>query len=190
MPRIEYSAKDLVIAPYALIDKEVFQSGLFDTGNAVVNRAFYQAINRLVEKIPDYHAYCLIPSGEKSIIGFFSFSQSKDFEIEGGYDFVKSYEYAKIDWFGVNKRYQRSNGQPGYGRHLMYHALKQLVSVFPKTELVCLEAKRSAILAYQNYGFVEIPETDVAGEYGGVDMLMPVEIVNQYLAAYEKALLV
>jgi ribosomal protein S18 acetylase RimI-like enzyme len=176
--------------PYAIIDKSVFQSGLFDTGNSVVNRAFYQALNHQIALDPDYQAYCLLPAAAMSIIGFFSFSRSADFEISEGYDYVKDYVYTKIDWFGVSVEYQHKQSEQGYGRHLMYHALKQLLSAYPDTQIICLEAKRAAITAYLRYGFIEIPGTDIPGELGGVDMLMPVEIARQYIDSYEKAYVV
>jgi hypothetical protein len=71
----------------------------------------------------------------------------------------------------------------------MYHALKQLLIVYPDTELICLEAKRPAIPAYLSYGFVEIPEADIPGKFGGTDMLMSSEVAQQYIDSYEIAYL-
>jgi ribosomal protein S18 acetylase RimI-like enzyme len=174
----------LVLIPFSLIDKALFER--FDTGNGVVNYAFFNDLPQQLLQGDDYKSYCLVSKSAGVMIGFFSLSQSIEFEISEGYRFLKNFNYVKIDWFGVDKKFQRSGARQGFGRHLMYFALKQIFADYEDVDLVCLEAKRTAMPSYKSYGFIEVPSANVPG---GADMFITANNVAEYIVRYETAYL-
>ncbi|MDR0846374.1 MAG: hypothetical protein LBN08_02560 [Lactobacillales bacterium] len=183
MAHNEYNPKDLVLVNYKLVDKREFEH--FDSGNILVNHTFHTALYYNLLTNPNYESYCLIPNAGSVIIGFFSISKSTEFELAKGYEFVKDFSYVKIDWFGVDQKYHYAPNHPGYGKHLMYHALKTILANYPDTEIICLEAKDDAIVAYESYGFSMIEDAIVDG---GADMFLVAEAANLYIAKYESNL--
>jgi len=180
-PRIS----DLVLIPFTLIDKTLFER--FDTGNRVVNHAFFNDLpHQLSLHGDDYKSYCLISRSAGAIIGFFSLSKSVEFEIPEGYLFLREFNYVKIDWFGVDKKFQRSRTNQGYGRQLMYFALKQIFADYEDVDLVCLEAKKTAMPSYKSYGFIEVPSANMPG---GADMFITANNITEYIVRYETAYL-
>ncbi|MDR0847271.1 MAG: GNAT family N-acetyltransferase [Lactobacillales bacterium] len=181
MTRVEYDPEKLMLVDYRLIDKQQFE--FFDTGNLIVTESFHVDLAKEISEDSGYKAFCMIPNAGSVILGFFSLSKSAEFELEEGYTFVRNYNYIKIDWFGISKEYHHSGKLQGYGKHLIYHAYKIIIDLHPEVEIICLEAKVDAIIAYEHYGFEVINNAVVSG---GADMFVPVSVAQEYIKVYEQ----
>jgi ribosomal protein S18 acetylase RimI-like enzyme len=105
----------------------------------------------------------------------------------GGKEIIEKYKYAKIDWFGVNKKYQHTNNQHGFGKHLMYRTLDLILNMYTDINIIVLEAKQNAIPAYKSYGFKIIEKAIVSD---GASMFITAQNAKLYMERYQKRFLI